>query len=93
MPTDQASHVVAEIEPGRSSPTASVRYTEKTKVTMTALNAADPQSHTAHDTIWRRVGAAPTTSLLMPRSLTWVHREPAPTSASTAAHGIYRGTV
>ncbi len=49
-PSDQLNQVFAEMSPGRSSPTASVRYTEKTKVRMTALNAADPQSHTPQAT-------------------------------------------
>src|SRR5690625_3644457 len=44
------SHVAAENGPSRSAPTESVRYTENTKVTITALKAADPQSHMPHAT-------------------------------------------
>ena len=61
-PIAQLKYDVAEIDPGRSSPTASVRYTENTKVRMTALNAADPQSHMAHAKTCFRVVATPTTA-------------------------------
>src|SRR3954452_15222076 len=47
-PTDHASQLFALTDPGRSSPTASVRYTENTNVRMIVLKAADPQSHIAH---------------------------------------------
>ena len=39
-----------------SAATASVRYTVKTNVTMTALKAADPQSHNAQATTLPREG-------------------------------------
>src|SRR6185312_7165827 len=58
MPSDQANQVLADVVPGRSSPTASVRYTEKTKVRMTALNAAEPQSHNPQAQTCPRVAGA-----------------------------------
>ena len=59
MPSDHPSQVFALMSPGRSTPTESVRYTVKTKVTMTALKAAEPQSHAAHAAIRPRVTGRP----------------------------------
>jgi hypothetical protein len=62
-PIAQLNHDVAEIDPGRSSPTASVRYTENTNVRITALKAADPQSQIPQANTCFRVVATPTTAV------------------------------
>ena len=45
---DQASQLFADTSPGRSAPTASVRYTENTNVRATCWKPDDPQSHSPH---------------------------------------------
>ncbi|GGL89765.1 hypothetical protein GCM10011594_06720 [Nakamurella endophytica] len=59
MPTEMPYQVLADTEPGRCSPTEDVRYTEKTKVTITVLKPDDPQSHSPQATTCRRVAGPP----------------------------------